>query len=71
MASVPEIDRQQAPLHFGVFERRFKPPERPVLLPTPTSSHTPDPMRSVAFGASSNYVMIGVDSMASGNFFGE
>ena len=42
-----------------------------MLLPTPTNSHIPDPMRSVAFVASSNYVMIGVDSMASGHFFGD
>ena len=32
-------------LHFGAFKRRFEPPERPVLLPTPGNSHTPDPMR--------------------------
>ena len=35
------------------FKRRFEPPERPTLLPTPVNSHTPDPMRSVAFVASS------------------
>ena len=58
-------------LHFGAFQRHFEPPERPMLLPTPTNSHTPDPMRSVAFVASSNYVMIGVDLMASGHFFGD
>ena len=58
-------------LRFGAFKRRFKPPERPVLLPTPANSHTPDPMRSFAFVVSSNYVMIGVDSMASGHFFGD
>ena len=58
-------------LHFGAFKRRFEPPERPVLLPTPGNSHTPDPMRSVAFVASSDYVMIGVDSMASDHFFGD
>ena len=55
-------------LHFGAFKRRFKPPERPVLLPTPGNSHTPDPMRSVAFVASSDYVVIGVGSMASDHF---
>ena len=55
-------------LRFGAFKRRFKPPERPVLLPTPANSHTPDPMCSFAFVVSSNYVMIGVDSMASGHF---
>ena len=58
-------------LHFGAFRRRFKPPERPVLLPIPANSHTPGPMRTVAFVASSNYVMIGVESMASGHFFGD
>ena len=58
-------------LHFGAFKRRFEPPERPVLLPTPGNSHTPYPMRSVAFVASSDYVMIGVDSMASDQFFGD
>ena len=58
-------------LHFGAFKRRFEPPERPVLLPTPGNSHTPDPTRSVAFVASSNYVMVGFDSMASGHFFGD
>ena len=42
-----------------------------MLLPTPFNSHTPDPMRSVAFVASSDYVMIGVDSMASDHFFGD
>ena len=58
-------------LHFGAFERRFEPPERPVLLSTPGNSDTPDPMRSVAFVASPDYVMIGVDSMASDHFFGD
>ena len=58
-------------LHFGAFKRHFEPPERPVLLPTPTNSHTPDPMRSVAFVASSGYVMIGVGSMARDHFFGD
>jgi len=58
-------------LHFGAFKRRFEPPERPVLLPTPGNSHTPDPMRSLAFVASSDYVVIGVDSMASDHFFGD
>ena len=43
-------------LHFGAFKSRFEPPERPVLLPIPGNSHTPDPMRSVAFVASSDYV---------------
>ena len=38
---------------FGAFKGRFEPPERLVLLPTPDNSHTPDPMRSVAFVASS------------------
>ena len=42
-----------------------------MLLPTPANSHTPDPMCSVAFVASSDYVMIGVDSMASDHFFGD
>ena len=58
-------------IRFGAFERHFEPPERPVLLPTPGNSHTPDPMRSVAFVASSDYVMIGVDSMASDHVFGD
>ena len=38
--------------HLDVFE----PPERPVLLPAPGNSHTPDPMRSVTFVASSDYI---------------
>ena len=42
-----------------------------MLLPTPGNSHTPDPMRSVAFVASSDYVMIGVYLMASDHFFGD
>ena len=58
-------------LHFGAFKRRFEPPERPVLLPTPGNSHTPDSVRSVAFVASSDYVMVGVDSMVSDHFFGD
>ena len=41
-----------------------------MLLPTP-GTHTPDPMRSVAFVASSDYGAIGVDSMASDHFFGD
>ena len=41
-------------LQLGAFERHFEPPERPVLLPTPGNSHTPGPMRSVAFVASSD-----------------
>ena len=58
-------------IHVGALERHFESTERPVLLLTPTNSHTPGPMRSVAFVASSEYVMIGVDSMASDYFFGD
>ena len=42
-----------------------------MLPPTPGNSHTPGPMRSVAFAASPDYVMVGVDSMASDHFFGD
>ena len=43
-----------------------------LLAPDPGQfAHAGDPMRSVAFVASSDYVMIGVGSMASDYFFGD
>ena len=56
---------------FGPFKGHFEPPGRPVLLSHPTNSHTADPIRSIVFVASSDYVMIAVDSMVSDHFFGD